>query len=207
MDLNELKELGLFLHFSGEGVDHSFLTEQEAELISNRHASYRQNFIRGRICAKRALESMGFRIDDLELLRLPDGQVSWPEGVVGSISHTDGFAGAIVGWKSDFQSVGLDIEKKNRVHPSIWDRVFTENEKENLLQYSKELHAEKATEIFSMKEAFYKFQWPLTNRFLGMRDVEWDELSGKIRPILHSFFEHNCKFLMNDEHIISIIYL
>lgn len=204
MDLNELKELGLFLHFSEEDVDHSFLTEQEAELISNRHASYQQNFIRGRICAKRALESMGFKMADLELLRLPDGQVSWPEGVVGSISHTDGFAGAIVGWKSDFQSVGLDIEKKNRVHPSIWDRVFTENEKEILLQYSKELHAEKATEIFSLKEAFYKFQWPLTNRFLGMRDVEWDAPKFFFSESI-SLPSYRCFLTVDGHHQIAIV--
>ncbi len=204
MDLNELKELGLFLHFSKEDVDLSLLTDQEAELILNRHASYQQNFIRGRSCAKRALESMGFRMDDLELLRLPDGQVSWPEGVVGSISHTEGFAGAIVGWKSDFQSVGLDIEKKNRVQPTVWDRVFTKNEKETLLQFSKELHAEKATEIFSLKEAFYKFQWPLTNRFLGMREVEWHIPQFSIFESI-SLPSYRCFSIVDEHHQISIV--
>lgn len=204
MELNELKELGLFLHFSEEDVDVSFLTDKEAALISNRHERYQQNFIRGRICAKRALMGMGFRWEVLELLRLPDGQVSWPEGVVGSISHTEGFAGAIVGWKSEFQSIGLDIEKRNRVPSTLWDRVFTEREKENLSQFPKEIQSEKATEIFSLKEAFYKFQWPLTHQFLGMRDVEW-----KVRQFLFSesilLPSYQCFSTLDEQHHISVV--
>ena len=111
---------------------------------------------------------MGFLGAQLSLPKLPDGQVCWPEGVVGSISHAPGLAGAIVGWKKDFESLGLDIEKKDRVQEETWNRLFTENEQKYLLQFPLGGQSEKATEIFSLKEAFYKFQWPITKTFLGI---------------------------------------
>jgi 4'-phosphopantetheinyl transferase EntD len=50
--------------------------------------------------------------------------------------------------------------------------VFTENEKNFLFSLSKEDQRVKSTAIFSIKEAFYKFQHPLTKTFLDFLDVE-----------------------------------
>lgn len=205
MEFGELNDLGLFYHFTeAEEMKSGSLTEKELEFISNRHRNKQLDFIRGRTCGKMALKKMGFPIANVELLSEPDGQVSWPEGVVGSISHSKGLAGAIVGWKKDFQSLGLDIELRNRVQPEIWDRLFTEFEQEVLLQFPMELQSEKATEIFSLKEAFYKFQWPITKTFLGMRDVEWrkHEFAAEIASNLPTY---RCFTSLYNQHLISVI--
>ncbi len=205
MEFGELNDLGLFYHFTeAEEMESGSLTKKELELISNRHRNKQLDFIRGRTCAKMALKKMGFPIANVELLSEPDGQVSWPEGVVGSISHSKGLAGAIVGWKKDFQSLGLDIELRNRVQPEIWDRLFTEFEQEVLLQFPIDLQSEKATEIFSLKEAFYKFQWPITKTFLGMRDVEWKEheFAAEIASDLPTY---RCFTSLYNQHLISVI--
>ena len=205
MEFGELNDLGLFYHFTeAEEMESGSLTKKELELISNRHRNKQLDFIRGRTCAKMALKKMGFPIANVELLSEPDGQVSWPEGVVGSISHSKGLAGAIVGWKKDFQSLGLDIELRNRVQPEIWDRLFTELEQEVLLQFPMELQSEKATEIFSLKEAFYKFQWPLTKTFLGMRDVEWKG-HGFAAGISSKLPTYRCFTSLYNQHHISVI--
>lgn len=102
----------------------------------------------------------------------PNREPIWPEGVVGSISHCDTLAGAIVAKKSDHISLGLDIEEIGRVTPNLWDLVFTENEKNYLSQLSDEDKRVQSTAIFSIKEAFYKFQHPLTKTFLDFLDVE-----------------------------------
>ena len=205
MEFGELNDLGLFYHFTeAEEMESGSLTKKELELISNRHRNKQLDFIRGRTCAKMALKKMGFPIANVELLSEPDGQVSWPEGVVGSISHSKGLAGAIVGWKKDFQSLGLDIELRNRVQPEIWDRLFTELEQEVLLQFPIELQSEKATEIFSLKEAFYKFQWPLTKTFLGMRDVEWKG-HGFAAGISSKLPTYRCFTSLYNQHHISVI--
>ena len=176
MDWSELNDLGIF-HFFTEEMDFnlSFLSEEELLVMQGLGESARVDFVRGRYCAKRALEKLGFSAAQISLLRLPDGQVSWPEGIVGSISHAPGLAGAVVAKKIDCQSIGLDIELANRVQKSIWNRLFTAKEREFLDSFPANQQQEKATEIFSLKEAFYKFQWPITKTFLGMRDVEWNE--------------------------------
>jgi 4'-phosphopantetheinyl transferase EntD len=206
MEFGELNDLGIFNHFTeAEEMESVSLTEKELELISIRHRNKQLDFIRGRTCAKMALKKMGFPIAQLELLSEPDGQVSWPEGVVGSISHSKGLAGAIVGWKKDFQSLGIDIELRNRVQPEIWNRLFTKFEQDYLLQFPVEIQSEKATEIFSLKEAFYKFQWPITKTFLGMRDVEWKEhgfdagIASKLPTYRHFTSMYN-------QHLISVIF-
>ncbi len=96
----------------------------------------------------------------------------WPEGIVGSISHCDSLTGAIVAKSSDHISLGLDIEEIGRVTPDLWDLVFTENEKNYLSGLSDEDILIQSTAIFSIKEAFYKFQHPLTKTFLDFLDVE-----------------------------------
>lgn len=205
MEFGELNDLGLFYHFTeAEEMESGSLTEKELEFISNRHRNKQLDFIRGRTCAKMALKKMGFPIANLELLSEPDGQVSWPEGVVGSISHSKGLAGVIVGWKKNFQSLGLDIELQNRVQPEIWDRLFTEFEQDVLLQFPMELQSEKATEIFSLKEAFYKFQWPITKTFLGMRDVEWREYEFAAE-IASNLPTYRCFTSLYNQHLISAI--
>ena len=128
------------------------------------------DFSTGRYCAIKALEQLG--IQDAIIPMGEDRAPIWPEGIVGSISHCDSLTGAIVATSSDHISLGLDIEEIGRVTPDLWDLVFTENEKNYLSGLSDENKLVQSTAIFSIKEAFYKFQYPLTKTFLDFLDVE-----------------------------------
>ena len=128
------------------------------------------DFSTGRYCAIKALEQLG--IQDAIIPIGEDRAPIWPEGIVGSISHCDSLTGAIVAKSSDHISLGLDIEEIGRVTPDLWDLVFTENEKNYLFRLSDEDILVQSTAIFSIKEAFYKFQHPLTKTFLDFLDVE-----------------------------------
>ena len=128
------------------------------------------DFSTGRYCALKALEQLG--IKDVIIPIGANREPIWPEGIVGSISHCDSLAGAIVAKSSDHISLGLDIEEIGRVTPDLWDLVFTENEKNYLSGLSDENKCVQSTVIFSIKEAFYKFQHPLTKTFLDFLDVE-----------------------------------
>jgi 4'-phosphopantetheinyl transferase EntD len=128
------------------------------------------DFSTGRYCALKALEQLG--IQDAIIPIGEDRAPIWPEGIVGSISHCDSLTGAIVAKRSDHISLGLDIEEIGRVTPDLWDLVFTEQEKNYLSCLSDEDKRVQSTAIFSIKEAFYKFQYPLTKTFLGFLDVE-----------------------------------
>ncbi len=118
----------------------------------------------------KALEQLG--IQDAIIPIGEDRAPIWPEGIVGSISHCDSLTGAIVAKKLDHISLGLDIEEIGRVAPDLWDLVFTKNEKTYLSGLSENEILVKSTTIFSIKEAFYKFQHPITKTFLDFLDVE-----------------------------------
>ena len=158
---------------------HSFFTPDKHELSldklglpQNHNYSPQRltDFSTGRYCAIQALEKLG--INDSIIPIGVDREPIWPEGIVGSISHCNSFAGAIVSKKKDHISLGLDIEEIGRVTPDLWDLVFTENEKNYLSGLSEKEMLLQSTAIFSAKEAFYKFQHPITKTFLDFLDVE-----------------------------------
>jgi len=128
------------------------------------------DFSTGRYCAMKALEQLG--IKDAIIPIGDEREPIWPEGIVGSISHCDSLVGAIVAKKSEHISLGLDIEEIGRVTSDLWDLVFTKNEKNYLSGLSDEDMLVQSTVIFSIKEAFYKFQHPITKTFLDFLDVE-----------------------------------
>jgi len=128
------------------------------------------DFSTGRYCAIKSLEQLGIKDPIIPIGK--DREPIWPEGIVGSISHCDILTGAIVAKVSDYISLGLDIEEIDRVTTDIWGLVFTENEKKYLNNLSENEQVVKSTAIFSAKEAFYKFQHPITKTFLDFLDVE-----------------------------------
>jgi 4'-phosphopantetheinyl transferase EntD len=168
------------------------------------------DFSTGRYCAIKALEQLG--IKDAIIPIGIDREPIWPDGIVGSISHCDSLVGAIVAKKSEHISLGLDIEEIGRVTSDLWDLVFTENEKVYLNALTGRKLEEQSTAIFSIKEAFYKFQHPLTKTFLDFLDVEVslpsmdkvvvisDEIS------LDSMIRKNkIKYFFDNDCVISII--
>lgn len=168
------------------------------------------DFSTGRYCAIKALEQLG--IKDAIIPIGEDREPIWPEGIVGSISHCDSLTGAIVAKSSNHISLGLDIEEIGRVTPDLWDLVFTENEKNYLFRLSDEDILVQSTAIFSIKEAFYKFQHPLTKTFLDFLDVEvvmpgLNQVKVLVETIEPSSIIRRNKvmYLIENECIISLI--
>ena len=157
----------------------SFFTSSKHELLChnlalppNHQFSQKRltDFSTGRYCAEKALELL--HIYDVIIPIGENREPIWPQGIIGSISHCDELVGAIVAKKSDHISLGLDVEEIGRVTPDLYDLVFTENEKRYLSSFNGRELEEQSTLIFSIKEAFYKFQHPITKTFLDFLDVE-----------------------------------
>ena len=198
---------------------HSFFTHNKCELPlhnlvlpPNHQFSQKRlsDFSTGRYCAIKALEQLG--IKDAIIPIGEDREPIWPEGIVGSISHCDSLTGAIVAKSSDHISLGIDIEEIGRVTPDLWDLVFTENEKNYLFRLSDEDILVQSTAIFSIKEAFYKFQHPLTKTFLDFLDVEvvmpgLNQVKVLVETIEPSSIIRRNKvmYLIENECIISLI--
>lgn len=128
----------------------------EAELAAiDSWALHRQNeFAAGRRCARRILDELGFE-GSASLDADSEGVPTWSEGFVGSISHSRGVAAAVAGRASRYDLVGLDLEKTNRLSEAAMKRVIHPTE----AQFVNDDQV-KATVLFSLKEAFYKAQFP-----------------------------------------------
>jgi 4'-phosphopantetheinyl transferase EntD len=149
--------------------DPAGLHPQEAALCRSFAPARIAEFAAGRRCARRALDELGHV--DVALLTKPDRSPRWPTGVVGSITHTLGYCGAVVADTSRFLGLGLDAEIVGRVTPDLWSQVLTEDDGAQLAAASYAARARLATIIFSAKEAFYKCQFPVTEQWVEFLDV------------------------------------
>ena len=157
-------------HFTSAAVDAGALTKSEFNLVKDFAPSRIGDFARGRDCARRALARLGCH--SAEILKGDHNEPLWPSGFSGSISHAKDITGAVVARSAGLKSLGLDIEHLGRVKPGMWDLLFSEAEKAFLLTLDSEQQDIYCTAFFSMKESFYKMQFPLTTTSLWFHDVE-----------------------------------
>jgi 4'-phosphopantetheinyl transferase EntD len=145
------------------------LLPEEAAACDKFSANRLEEFTGGRLCARGALREFG--VDGFALRRNPDRTPHWPDGVVGSITHTIGFCGAAVGPRDHFVGLGIDAEISARVTPDVWTQALT---REDITRISGLAPAEReraAAVIFSAKESFYKCISVVTGAWLDYRDV------------------------------------
>ncbi len=92
-----------------EAVDPALLWPEEARHLSSAAVPKRvQEFVAGRLCARRALAELG--IVDFPIRVAADRQPCWPAQAVGSITHTAGFCAAVVAARDRILALGLDTE-------------------------------------------------------------------------------------------------
>jgi phosphopantetheine--protein transferase-like protein len=84
------------------------------------------------------------------------GAPVWPAGIAGSITHTRGYAAALVAPQDRFHAVGIDAERIGGVTEALLPRLFGAAEQEWLMALNAEKRAVAMTVFFSAKEAFYK---------------------------------------------------
>ncbi len=96
----------------------------------------------------------------------------WPEGVVGTITHSRTLSLALVVHRARLAGVGADLEPENRVAERVAERVL--NERERARQQAHPDEPDWRTMLFSAKESVYKAVNPITGEFLGFEDVEID---------------------------------
>jgi len=154
------------------------LTPAELEAIATAVNIRRHTYSTGRFCAKTALSEIGLDRHDYSdgLLRQEDGSVGWPKAAVGSISHTNDWAIAAVAKSGkDYLSLGVDIEKIDRVDKNVLRHIATDDERARLesdvrMQWGR-------VALFSVKESIYKCLRPLYGEYFGFKDVQISRLN------------------------------
>lgn len=86
----------------------------------------RAQFGTGRVCARRALAMLGLPEAPLTVDR--SGAPRWPDGVVGSITHTSQYCAAVVKPSPPWRVVGLDAEEVGPLDAGTRDLITTEAE-------------------------------------------------------------------------------
>lgn len=142
--------------------DHGATTHRT---IAQRRATRRFEFVRGRLCAQRALSGLGVFAASVE--RQADRTPLWPDGVLGSISHADALCAAVVARKSLALSLGLDIERIGAATPELRPLILAPEETPPVRFFGADNWL---TALFSAKEAFYKCHFPLHRQFLDFCD-------------------------------------
>jgi 4'-phosphopantetheinyl transferase EntD len=153
--------------------DPALLYSEEAAHLGRAAPKRTQEFAAGRLCARRVLSELG--IENFPLQAASDRQPLWPAGIVGSITHTDGFCAAVAAEKKHLIAVGLDCEVAGSVKAELWPTLFRDEETRWLCRLPPPEQPAAATLIFCAKEAFYKCQYPLTREWLYFQDA-WIEL-------------------------------
>jgi 4'-phosphopantetheinyl transferase EntD len=129
----------------------------EEVTVANAGEKRRRDFALGRACARGALAQAGlFQADGAVIARDADGKPVWPEGFVGSITHTHGYAAALAARAVDFAALGVDAERVGSVTPELMPRLFNAAERDWLGSLDAVRRPAMAAVLFSAKEACFK---------------------------------------------------
>jgi 4'-phosphopantetheinyl transferase EntD len=140
---------------------------EEEPLIAKSVAKRRNEFITVRYCARQALGELG--LAPVPILKGDKGQPCWPDGVVGSLTHCEGYRGAAVGRQGEVRSVGIDAEPHGVLPKGVLDAISLPEERAELRALPAGLHWDRI--LFCAKEATYKAWYPVTRRWLGFEDA------------------------------------
>lgn len=125
-------------------------------------------FIAGRRASAQALSALGLAGEKV-VPRAEDGCPIFPEGIVGSISHSAEIAIAVVGSAAHIQMLGIDVEPVEPMEGRVVSYIALENE---IAEVGRHFSAQNAPlAIFVMKEAVYKAWWPKYRRLLWFSNI------------------------------------
>lgn len=121
-------------------------------------------YLAGRLCAREALRrAMG-------VAAIPatgdDRAPQWPDRCVGSITHSNGWAAAVVGDRKRYAGLGLDLEltMPDARARKLAHQILTEQEQERFAAEMADAPGRFLTLAFSFKESLFKALYPLTQK-------------------------------------------
>ena len=145
------------------------LLPAERPAIATAVASRQFEFATGRVLARQLLAELG--APDLALVRDDDRVPCWPEGFVGSISHSGSLCVASVARADSFAGIGLDLEPDEPVDADIERVVCRDAEHDWVAAVTGDDRGRRRRIVFSIKEAVYKAFYPRTREFWSFQDV------------------------------------
>lgn len=168
--LEEILPPGVAVAAVREDVLDAPLLPGEEEAVGRAVEKRRREFVTGRACARAALAQLG--VAPQPIPAGPRGAPRWPPGVVGSITHCDGYRASAVARSGELASLGIDAEPNLPLPPGVLEDIALPGERESLRRLTVEAPQVRWDRLlFCMKETVYKAWFPLAERWLGFEDA------------------------------------
>jgi 4'-phosphopantetheinyl transferase EntD len=157
---------------SAEAFDDSAvvaLFPEEEEVVARAVDKRRREFATARGCARRALATLG--LPPAAIVPGERGAPAWPSGVVGSMTHCDGYRASAVALERNVRTVGLDAEPNGPLPDGVLKVIATPAEIDWLDGAPPASGVCWDRLLFSAKESIYKAWFPLTRRWLDFEEA------------------------------------
>lgn len=153
---------------------------EESSHVARAVEKRRREFMTGRACARRALAQLGLPPQAVPVGER--GEPCWPPGVVGSLTHCEGFRACALALDTELAAIGIDAEPNRPLPAGLLPDIACAEERgwiADLGHGSPQVCWDRL--VFSAKEAVYKAWFPLARRWLGFEDavVEVDPEAGE----------------------------
>ncbi|WP_433497589.1 4'-phosphopantetheinyl transferase family protein [Sphaerimonospora sp. CA-214678] len=146
------------------------LFPEEEKVIERAVDKRRREFTTARFCVRTALGRLG--LPPFPILPGPRGAPQWPQGVVGSITHCEGYRGAVLGSSAEVSTIGIDAEPNGPIPGGTLEAISLPEERSELGRLSsRHPHVHWDRLLFSAKESVYKAWFPLTGRWLDFHEA------------------------------------
>lgn len=175
------------------------LYSEEEAYLKNALPKRRREFTAGRLCARRALMQLG--IENFPLLVGNNREPIWPNGIVGSVSHTEGYCAVAVSRKCLIDTLGLDVELTWSLSRDCWRQICTRTELAWVDSLPSDRRQQNVALLFSAKECLYKCQYPISKAWLDFHDVaitidpDMGEFDATLRVNVGSSFKRGTCFI------------
>lgn len=144
------------------------LFPDEAAEVRHAVGKRKAEFAGGRHCARLAMAELGRPA--LAVPRGPDRAPIWPAGLVGSITHSEGFCAAAVADAGTYRSIGIDSQGVGTVTNDIAGRILRPDEAAAGAHHRRG-RVDWPTLHFCVKEAAYKAFYPVWRVAIGFQDL------------------------------------
>lgn len=156
--------------FADPASENNELLQAERDAAMSMVPKRMREFAAGRAAARDALQEI--KHAPVAIPRAQDRAPVWPAGVVGSITHCHTACLAVVSHIEHWRSIGLDIEDDAPLHREAWPIVLTEAELRSVQKLPRWRRARRIKLLFSVKEAVYKAQYPVTGEIFDFHTLE-----------------------------------
>jgi 4'-phosphopantetheinyl transferase EntD len=147
------------------------LFPREKALIARAVPKRQREFTTVRFLARRALRELGR--PPVALLPGPRGAPRWPEGIVGSMTHCDGYRAAALAGAENTVGLGIDAEPNAPLPEGVLEAIALSGERDSIASLATrrpEVNWDRL--LFSAKESVFKVWYPLTGRELDFTEAE-----------------------------------